>query len=415
MKPHDVKTMARCSQSLRKYSGVLAALSFCALSAHAQTDQMLPPTGGPGGGQYTARCAAREILTGFDLRTGDDVDAIKPLCMAVRGPSEAGPIDPYPSQFGGNGGGPRRLVCPGNTPLVVGMAVLAEGVQTLIVNNIHLFCGPALANQKPAANPTVVFDGPSAHHAAAVILQETGNTVQRTGSDRAQICPDGLVAVGINGRSGVWLDAVGLICGALPEAARPAQPANITPGNVGKPPVSLGRVKSADSRIAERAGSHAAVDTAIAAQEPLQDDPPICASARSARARNSPAAPGLEKQCAFARTHAAPAAASPEPPAVPADGAGNRAFAPPVFNDGARLWACADAAEAQANDGACAGLKAGKAYCRMQGFSDVQPGADGSLGVTVKRAQAGTKVRAIDGDACAANDCTAISELVCAP
>jgi hypothetical protein len=47
--------------------------------------------------------------------------------------------------------------------------------------------------------PTVSFDGPVNDY---------------PGRYSTQRCPEGLVAVGIHGRSGVWLDAVGLICGA---------------------------------------------------------------------------------------------------------------------------------------------------------------------------------------------------------
>lgn len=303
MKPHGMEIQAQSSNLLCRRIGALAALMFFALSAHAQTDQILPATGGPGGGQYAARCAAGEILTGFDLRTGDDVDAIQPLCMSVRGPSEAGPVRPYPEKFGGDGGGARRLVCPDNAPLVVGMAVAAEGVKTVIVNNIHLFCGPALVDQVPAANPTVVFDGPPAQYSDAIIL-ETGNMVQHYDSEGTQTCPAGLVAVGINGRSGVWLDAVGLICGAPPVVAQ-VGPVNITPGNVGKPPVSLGRKRTAPLPITQQADSRPAIDAATTGKTRQQRDPPVCVSARNARATNSPAAPGLEKQCEFARAHAA--------------------------------------------------------------------------------------------------------------
>lgn len=311
MKPQGMQIPARSSPPFRRRIGVLAALTFCALSAQAQTDQMLPATGGPGGGQYAARCAAGEILTGFDLRTGDDVDAIQPLCTVPRGPGEAGPIQPYPAKFGGNGGGARRLICPGNTPLVVGMAVAAEGVKTVIVNNIHLFCGAALAGQAPAANPTVMFDGPPAQYSDAIIF-ETGNIVQHYDSEGTQTCPAGLVAVGINGRSGKWLDAVGLICGAPPAMAQvQAVPANVTPGNVGKPPVSLGRKRTVSSQIMQRADSHVPIDAGTTSRTRQQRDPPVCASARNARATNSPAAQGLEKQCEFARAHAADAAPRP--------------------------------------------------------------------------------------------------------
>lgn len=278
---------------------LVAALLLHAQTACAQVDQVLDATGGEGGAQYVARCPAGDVLTGFDLRVGDDVDAIRPLCRAAHGPTQTGPVEPYPSQFGGNGGGPRRIVCPDDAPLIVGMGVKAEGVKTIIVNNVHLYCGSVAVNQAPTANPSVVFDGPPAHYSDAIIAQ-TGNSVQYRGSALPQTCPEDLVAVGINGRSGMWLDAVGLICGALPPAARPPAPLNIVPGNAGKPPVSLGKAKRTQPPIAAPIASHAAIDAALAGQT----EPPICAAARSAKEHKSPAAPGLERQCAAVRAKA---------------------------------------------------------------------------------------------------------------
>lgn len=392
-----------------------ALLLFQVHPAYAQVDQVLKPFGGNGGGQYIARCNAGDILGGLDLRVGDDVDAIRPLCRSAGGPSQAGSIEPYPSQFGGNGGKPQRLVCPDEAPLVVGMDLTVEGVKTIIVNNIHLFCGLIAVNQKLTENPTVVFDGPQAQYHDAPILQ-SGNRVTRYGMDRPQTCPPDTVAVGINGRSGIWLDAVGLICGALPSAAQPTPPVNSVPGNAGKPAVSLGRRKTTQPNYAAPVANRAATDTVLMAKTHTESDPPICASARSAREAKSPAAPGLERQCAAARAKAA--AATPPagtPPAAAGDPAPNDSFTPPTFIDGARLWACADAAEEQASDGACLGLKAGDAYCRMEGFSGVQAGGDGALGVTVKRTQAGARTRAVSGDTCKTNSCMAVSELNCAP
>lgn len=301
MNPQRLTLHARSMHPSPVQIGTLMAMMLFAFSAQAQTDQILPPIGGLGGGQYTARCAGDQILTGFDLRTGDDVDAIRPLCVAVRGPTDVGPINPYPSQFGGNGGGPRRLACPSKDPLVVGLYVIAEGVKTVVVNNIHLFCGPAVANQTPAANPTAVFDGPKANDTDTAI--SIGNEVRYAGGGKyPQVCPSGLVAVGINGRSGKWLDAVGLTCGAPPSIAQSA-PTNVTPGNLGKPPVSLGRKESTHASINQRVEDDAPIGAMTTTNVRQQRDPPICASARSARAKNSPAALGLEKQCAFARTH----------------------------------------------------------------------------------------------------------------
>jgi hypothetical protein len=183
---------------------VPAAMLFFVLSAQAQTDAILPPLGGSGGGQFIARCPQGQLLTGFELRTGDDVDAIRPLCITAYEPAEVGPIERYPSKFGGDGGGDtRQLVCPRDAPIVTGMFVYSEGFVTEIVNNIHLFCGLAATTQTPSEFPAAVFDGPFYNIAWR-------NSYRPNSLDHTQRCPAGLVAVGINGRSGIWLDSAGI-------------------------------------------------------------------------------------------------------------------------------------------------------------------------------------------------------------
>ena len=178
-------------------------------------------------------------------------------------------------------------------------------------------------------------------------------------------------------------------------------------------------------------------------EPPLQrigDEPPICARARSALARNSPVAPSLRKQCLAAGgnfvdrpitqapsgirarnvsaiTHAAaltPPAASPGMPGDrPPQGA---SFAPPLFDDGGQLWACVNTADGDAYGAACDGLESGKAFCRAHGYSgELQVRRDGASGVTVAPARTGIPVRATNGDVCRADDCKVVSQLVCAP
>jgi hypothetical protein len=85
-------------------------------------------------------------------------------------------------------------------------------------------------------------------------------------------CPTGLVAVGFVGRSGKFLDSLGMICGQPPGPLLP-------PIVVATPPTvrAQGRVR-----------------TGGPATDPTRS---ICELAQAARARNSPAAPGLEAQC----------------------------------------------------------------------------------------------------------------------
>jgi hypothetical protein len=198
-----------------------AAMLLIAVTASAQTDAVLPPIGGQGGRQFTARCPQGRHLAGFELLVGDDIDAIRPLCVAAYGQAEAGPIEPYPSSFGG----PVRdatmtrllgrlekqqIVCPRDAPVVTGMYVRWEGLKNYTVNNIHLFCGVVAAAQTPSQYPAAVYDGPRAKATEGPFgLGGTGVTAD---SGR-QSCPAGLVAVGINGRSSHLLDSLGLICG----------------------------------------------------------------------------------------------------------------------------------------------------------------------------------------------------------
>lgn len=195
---------------LTSAAAALAASMIVALPAQAQADAILEPIGGKGGSHFLARCPERKYLTGFDLRVGGNVDAIRPLCVSAYAPGQAGAIEPYRFGFGGTGGGDDvRVVCRTDAPVVAGIRVGYEGAQTKVVNNIHLFCGLAAADQHVAKYPAAVFDGPPASPTGI------GNASRSNsyGLNR-QDCPAGLVAVGISGRSGTWLDALGLICGA---------------------------------------------------------------------------------------------------------------------------------------------------------------------------------------------------------
>ncbi len=234
---------------------LIAALLAAAMSSPAWADNLLDPLGGNGGDQFSARCSNDQLLTGFELRAGDDVGAIRPLCVTALAPSKVSAASPG-DWHGGAGGSIANVVCPSATPIVTGLLVGAEGPQVKVVNNIYLFCGVAAAAQVISMNPLASFNAPdydNGSHGRFSLLYD-GET---------QRCPAGQVAVGVHGRSGALLDAIGLICGALPAPAK-----------------TLGRVKPNATSPPHPAGWT------------------ICDAARDARARNSPAAPNLEAQCA---------------------------------------------------------------------------------------------------------------------
>jgi hypothetical protein len=222
----------------------------------------LPPIGGPGGGQFQAPFGPGQYLTGVQLHAGDDVDAISPVCAG--GPRGIIADAPF---VGGTGGALVEVRCPFNDPTVLALDVAAEGAAIVVVNNIHLFCGKPIANQTPPAYPSAIFDGPSAVQSKpAFPLMPGGSSISTTAGH--EVCPAGQYATGIHGRSGIYLDAVGLIC-AAPPPPPPAKNLQVA---------SLGRVKvPADST-----------------PDPVMS---ICDRAADARARKSPAAPYLEAQC----------------------------------------------------------------------------------------------------------------------
>lgn len=219
-------------------SAVLGLMSFATTAA---ADQVMPALGGSGGGQFVVRCAEGQLLTGVELRTGNDVDGIRPICASVESTGALLERSYAAASNGGAGGGVVSVLCSDDAPLVNGIQIGYEGVKTQVVNNVHLFCGQAAVNQPPTTYPAAVFDGPP--------IGVTGGG-PFTGGDPvfvyygSQSCPADLVPVGINGRSGTWLDAVGLLCGQL--ALVPAPPPRVAQRPIGGPKTSL----NPDQRLA---------------------------------------------------------------------------------------------------------------------------------------------------------------------
>lgn len=312
-------------------------------TVQAQPDSQLRVMGGGGGSPFVARCPQDQHLAGFRLRAGDDIDAIRPICAAYIAETEtytyyfwgqatqrerqkyaAGPPVPHASMFGGPGGREVDLLCPSEKPLVTGMRIEIEGRNTQTINSIQLFCwggeggigidsetfplaefrAPELVSIIPSVRPGFAKD---VQHCPGAVKKAyvNGGTIYDSrsgtfvkGSSGYQPDPEpGLVAVGISGRSGKWLDAVGLICSDLKLTIQKAAPP--------------------ETRV--RAQGRVRGDPGAARREPLS----ICAAARGARARNSPAAPGLEAQCraAGAAGEIAPVRAQtrvgPDPGATP--------------------------------------------------------------------------------------------------
>lgn len=322
--------------------GICAVIVYAAAFAGtaAAEDDYLASIGGGGGGVFATRCPAGSLLHGFEIRAADDVDAIRLVCVNAQGPAQFRPAASDPTWHGGDGGAYHLVVCPDQFPIVFGLDAHAEGVDTLIINDFSMHCGWAVATQ-PAGLPyggQGGFSGPGYMPETTRYGMGFGTSGRRaSGTSGRQTCPPGRVAVGLRGRSGIWLDGMGLICGepttflslgrvntgstpsgppmSLCDRARDARARNSPAApnleeqcRKTQPPVkSLGRagheVGSArtsttlEAAPVSAASATPAATTATTPRTALAADPPICAAARNARARNSPAAPNLEAQC----------------------------------------------------------------------------------------------------------------------
>jgi hypothetical protein len=305
----------------RRRAGPLGLLFAAALGAQgsmAGAQEYLGKMGGVGGGPFDARCPANQTLAGLELRAGLDIDAVRPLCVTAFGardisqPSLTGGsgVTPVaggfgmkqvsPGWYGGSGGQIVRLLCPPGAPIVRGLEVDLEGDDAQIVNAVRLYCGPASTQQVDSSNPSAIFEAP-------ISRDEKSYRKRR----ERQHCPVGQVAAGIHGRSGEWLDALGLSC-AQPRIDAPRQPPKIL-GRVqdGESILSVTICESARMARARNSPAASGLDARCRAQQagpikvlgrvhsanPTPSTLPICESAKAALARNSPAARGLEARC----------------------------------------------------------------------------------------------------------------------
>jgi hypothetical protein len=204
---------------------------------------------------------------GFELRSGVYLDAIRPVCVVTYGPTSIGNQVAASNWSGGTGGQAQRVLCPASSPIVIGLDATSSSYDNFVITNIHLYCGQAVPSQAMPAYPSATFDTPE-HVIPAGVNSKLANNEDRTAYGH-QGCPAGQVAVGVHGRAGTWVDAVGLICGA---------PRKDASG------MALGRVQ----------------------QTTPAPDISICERAQAARARNSPSAPALEAQCNASRQPAVP-------------------------------------------------------------------------------------------------------------
>jgi hypothetical protein len=278
---------------------ILAAAALvipCAIMP-ARADSWLPQVGGKGGAQYGERCPQGQILNGFELRAGDDIDAIRAVCVIPSSPTAAN-APALTNGFGngwhgGGGGSLRRLLCPPGTPAVVGVVAGYDGIDTISLDTIDIYCGQASTSASIGQYPSNMVHAPvqgCTHGPNLVVPTWNVSKTVFFGNGRCpnftlgqQKCPAGEIGIGMHGHSGALVDALGLICGPAPTFVPPkryvkamghtqtktplqraAEGATVArDGNaasravIGHPTASFTAVKSADVRLTKPAATSA--------------------------------------------------------------------------------------------------------------------------------------------------------------
>lgn len=194
--------------------GLLLISVMFAATPPVLADTPLPPIGGSGGGPFSERCAAGRILHGLELTVGDTVDSARPVCASIVSGGQATNDAAEGTRHGGDNR-VLRIACPIGLPAVLSTQVRYGGAgdHALTIYAITLFCGRANNSaQTPSREPGAEFNGLEPRGSNRVF-----HAVFVTVSAQGQFCPKGQVAVGVNGRSGALLDAIGLVCGDAPK------------------------------------------------------------------------------------------------------------------------------------------------------------------------------------------------------
>ena len=195
---------------------IAAVFTLFASPADATMTQVF---GGPGGSPYSLVCANGSFLVGFYAKAGGWVDSVGLLCA---------PYDPASRQMqhnfvhgpatGGAGGSPQEAYCVlGEAVTAIGVAFTrGGGLDRQYTNTIDIYC--------PTPNPSRCIS--SGEGCGQIASKFTGPTVSHEVFylyDK-MTCPSEERATGIQGKSGIYVDSMGLICAPLPTAAVAPQP-----------------------------------------------------------------------------------------------------------------------------------------------------------------------------------------------
>jgi hypothetical protein len=150
---------------------------------------LVPPIGGEGGVAFRRDCPAESTLERLDIATSGNSQSMNGLAIGCRDKSRRNPDDEQ-EIIGSRGKGLRSLRC-GADQRVVGLA----GRFAEVVTALGLICERAENRLRLPPSRTLV----GSNHGTPFSLK----------------CPEGTTLVGVHGRAGLAVDAIGLVCTEL--------------------------------------------------------------------------------------------------------------------------------------------------------------------------------------------------------
>ncbi len=191
----------------RRPASAQTADVIAATSAH---DYDTPALGGPGGGGFRIVCPFNQFLVGVHLRFGDWTDSVDAICMMFRDDRWTVPPERQNTPAGGSGGGRETdVMCPRDM-LARGLKATRTRGGDKFVANVGLVCARPAAS---ASGDVTVWQRPSVNGA-----DEIGQIPVACKTDTRWY----YYAKGIQGRAGVYVDALGLACSGF-EQVMPAR------------------------------------------------------------------------------------------------------------------------------------------------------------------------------------------------
>lgn len=210
---------SRCAARTGRLLALICLTTLISSSANA-TD--LPVQGGPGGSYFRSDCSG-DYVVGVYVRSGAWIDAVGLKCAPLLANEGRFKHPAWNKPYHGGEGGALQPagICPSDRYVSgVKFGYTREGSDPLYVDYVELTCTPIARAEPP--NKVCLQTG---HGCWDDPPSKPGGVMAPfSGDPFSQSCPSGEAAIGLHGRSGRFVDGLGLICGPKPVATAAPKP-----------------------------------------------------------------------------------------------------------------------------------------------------------------------------------------------